>query len=102
MPGHMNVLLAEAEVDYEKLLELGIQIPRSRCCHRSLEHATLICPAANDPTMDTPLSGMPFWRLPRLRPSLCVRTTGQGTRSGKPTVRRSQDHHVAGRCPENW
>ncbi len=61
MPGHMNVLLAEAGIDYEKLMDLEAINPQ-------FEHADLVIivgacdvvnPAAND-VEGTPISGMPI------------------------------------------
>lgn len=61
MPGHMNVLLAEAGIDYEKLMDLDAINPY-------FEHADLVIivgacdvvnPAANQ-AESTPISGMPI------------------------------------------
>lgn len=61
MPGHMNVLLAEAGIDYEKLMDLDAINPQ-------FEHADLVIvvgacdvinPAANA-AEGTPISGMPI------------------------------------------
>jgi H+-translocating NAD(P) transhydrogenase subunit beta len=61
MPGHMNVLLAEAGIDYEKLLDMDTINPQ-------FEHADLVIaigacdvinPAANS-AENTPISGMPI------------------------------------------
>ncbi|MDM8515847.1 NAD(P)(+) transhydrogenase (Re/Si-specific) subunit beta [Desulfobacterales bacterium HSG16] len=61
MPGHMNVLLAEAEVDYDKLYEMDAVNPEF-----PETDAVLICgacdvvnPAAME-TEGTPISGMPI------------------------------------------
>ncbi|MCW5803874.1 MAG: NAD(P)(+) transhydrogenase (Re/Si-specific) subunit beta [Deltaproteobacteria bacterium] len=61
MPGHMNVLLAEAEVDYEKLIELDD-------ANRELPETDLVlvvgaCDVVNPAALEvegTPLSGMPI------------------------------------------
>ncbi|MCP3873765.1 MAG: protein PntB [Desulfobacteraceae bacterium] len=61
MPGHMNVLLAEAEVDYDKLYEMDDINPEF-----SQTDAVLIfgaCDVVNPAAMDTkgtPISGMPI------------------------------------------
>jgi NAD(P) transhydrogenase subunit beta len=61
MPGHMNVLLAEAGIDYEKLLDMDTINPQFE--HADLVIAVGACdvinPAANS-AENTPLSGMPI------------------------------------------
>jgi NAD(P) transhydrogenase subunit beta len=61
MPGHMNVLLAEADVDYEKLVEI-------EDANRAFPETDLVlvvgaCDVVNPAALDvegTPLSGMPI------------------------------------------
>lgn len=60
MPGHMNVLLAEAEVDYEKLVEMDDINPE----FKDVDLALVIgaCDVVNPAAIDsegTPISGMP-------------------------------------------
>ncbi len=61
MPGHMNVLLAEAGIDYEKLLDMDSINPQFE--HADLVIAVGACdvinPAANS-AENTPISGMPI------------------------------------------
>ncbi len=68
MPGHMNVLLAEAGIDYEKLMDLDAINPQ-------FEHADLVIivgacdvvnPAANA-AEGTPISGMPILNAEKAR-----------------------------------
>ncbi len=68
MPGHMNVLLAEADVDYDKLLEIDD-------ANRELASTDLVfvigaCDVVNPAALDvenTPLSGMPILRAHEAR-----------------------------------
>jgi len=60
MPGHMNVLLAEADVDYEKLVEMDDINPE----FKNVDLALVVgaCDVVNPAAIDsegTPLSGMP-------------------------------------------
>ena len=61
MPGHMNVLLAEAGIDYEKMLDL--EEANSQFTYADLVIVVGACdvinPAANA-AEDTPISGMPI------------------------------------------
>jgi NAD/NADP transhydrogenase beta subunit len=61
MPGHMHVLLAEAEVDYDKLYEMDDINPRFPDTDLVLVVGAcdVVNPAAVD-TADTPISGMPI------------------------------------------
>ena len=61
MPGHMNVLLAEAGVDYEKLLEMDVANPLFATCDAVLVVGAndVINPAARS-AEGTPIYGMPI------------------------------------------
>jgi len=61
MPGHMNVILAEAEVDYENLLEMDMANPQFAETDVALVVGAcdVVNPAAMD-TEGTPISGMPI------------------------------------------
>ena len=68
MPGHMNVLLAEADVDYDKLIEL-------EDANRAFAETDLVlvvgaCDVVNPSALDvenTPLSGMPILKAHEAR-----------------------------------
>jgi NAD(P) transhydrogenase subunit beta len=61
MPGHMNVILAEAEVDYDDLFEMDEVNPLFKETDVALVVGAcdVVNPAANEAT-DTPISGMPI------------------------------------------
>jgi len=60
MPGHMNVLLAEANVPYDKLLEMDEANPKMSQCDVALVVGAndTVNPAAREP--GSPISGMPI------------------------------------------
>jgi NAD(P) transhydrogenase subunit beta len=64
MPGHMNVLLAEAEVDYENLIEMEEANPRFAETDVAMVVGAcdVVNPAAIN-TEDTPISGMPILKV---------------------------------------
>jgi NAD(P) transhydrogenase subunit beta len=63
MPGHMNVLLAEADVDYDLLVEMDDINPEFATTDLALVVGAcdVVNPAAID-VPDTPIAGMPILR----------------------------------------
>ena len=68
MPGHMNVLLAEANVDYEHLLEMDVANPRFPETDLAVVVGAndVINPAANT-AEGTPIYGMPVLDVEKAR-----------------------------------
>jgi NAD(P) transhydrogenase subunit beta len=63
MPGHMNVLLAEADVDYDRLYEMDDINPEFKLTDVVIVFGA--CDVVNPSAMDTegtPISGMPILR----------------------------------------
>ena len=69
MPGHMNVLLTEAGVPYEKLYDLEDINPELEDADAAIVVGAndVVNPAANDPDQDTPISGMPILEVEKAR-----------------------------------
>jgi len=68
MPGHMNVLLAEVEVPYDKLYEIDDVNPMFEDCDAAIVVGAndVINPAANTEE-DTPIYGMPILEVGKAR-----------------------------------
>ena len=75
MPGHMNVLLAAADVPYEKLYDLEDINPEFKDADAVIVVGAndVVNPAANDAEQDTPISGMPILEVEKAKKVIFVK-----------------------------
>jgi NAD(P) transhydrogenase subunit beta len=74
MPGHMNVLLAEADVDYDKLLEMDAINPTMDTCDVAIVIGAndVVNPLARtDPK--SPIAGMPIIDVDKARTVIVIK-----------------------------
>jgi NAD(P) transhydrogenase subunit beta len=69
MPGHMNVLLAEADISYDKLYDMediNAEFPDTDAVV-VVGANDVVNPSAKDPEVDSPISGMPVLNVEQAR-----------------------------------
>jgi len=87
MPGHMNVLLAEADVSYDKLLEMDQANPLFAQC--DLAMVVGACDVVNPAAMEregTPISGMPVFPVARAKQVIVCNLDSRPGYSGVPNT----------------
>jgi NAD(P) transhydrogenase subunit beta len=95
MPGHMNVLLAEAGVDYEMLIEMDEINPefRDTDCVVVVGACDVVNPAAIE-VEGTPISGMPILMAHQARRVVCCNFDRQPGYSGVANTLYDQENTV--------
>lgn len=95
MPGHMNVLLAEAGIDYEKLMDMDAINPQFD--HADLVIAVGACdvinPAANA-AEGTPISGMPILNAEKAKNVIVCNLDEKPGYSGVDNILYEQPHVI--------
>lgn len=95
MPGHMNVLLAEAGIDYEKLMDMDAINPQFD--HADLVIAVGACdvinPAANA-AEGTPISGMPILNAEKAKNVIVCNLDEKPGYSGVDNILYDQSHVI--------
>ncbi len=95
MPGHMNVLLAEAGIDYEKLMDMDAINPQFE--HADLVIAVGACdvinPAANA-AEGTPISGMPILNAENAKNVIICNLDEKPGYSGVDNILYEQSHVI--------
>ena len=75
MPGHMNVLLTEVGIPYEKLYDLEDINPELDDTDAAIIVGAndVVNPAASDPEQDTPISGMPILEVEKAKKVIFIK-----------------------------
>ena len=95
MPGHMNVLLAEAGVDYDMLVEMDVINPEFRTTDLVLVVGA--CDVVNPAAIDvegTPISGMPILLTHEAKNVVCCNYDDQPGYSGVPNPLYEKENTV--------
>ena len=95
MPGHMNVLLAEAGIDYEKLLDLDTVNPQFDFADLAVVVGAcdVVNPSANS-VEGTPISGMPILNVEKAKQVIVCNLDENPGYSGVDNILYSQPHVV--------
>ena len=75
MPGHMNVLLAEADISYDRLYDMediNAEFPETDAVV-IVGANDVVNPSAKDPEVDSPISGMPVLNVEQARQVVFVK-----------------------------
>ena len=99
MPGHMNVLLAESNVEYEKLVEMEDINPEFSTCDVVIVLGAndVVNPAAKeDPS--SPIYGMPILNVEDAKTTMSQQSMNVGMQELTTIFFTEQDKHVIWRC----